>query len=397
MPERKLKNGYEGTNIPEDFTFPSVGVEDVDRAIFNLFNRDINFEVKVNEETKRVPVVFATGERFALTRRDRPIRDKNNTLILPIISIKRGSIGHKTETDVFGSAISIKPNSDYVIKKRLDTEDRNYQRLVNKLALKNSDSTATIGHFTNKDTYPGQQVGVGQIASRRQGGALSIGPGYTRFPLQNFTEDHIYEYITIPYPRLLGISYNITFWVQYMSQMNKLIEILLMSFKGQGREFLMKTPAGFEFLAMIQSPINSNDNFEEFTNEERLIRYSFDVKVPAYILAPRHSSLPEPTRKFVSSTTLDFNLDEAGNIATQKIPVGAKDRVDRFVLTDVENIEPDGTLEIKRGESEYEYVENIKDPFSSQSNQQLVRLISRNPRSGEAVSVGRIVKKIGKL
>jgi hypothetical protein len=179
--------------------------------------------------------------------------------------------------------------------------------------------------------------------------------------------------------------------------MNKLIEILLMSFKGQGREFLMKTPAGFEFLAMIQSPINSNDNFEEFTNEERLIRYSFDVKVPAYILAPRHSSLPEPTRKFVSSTTLDFNLDEAGNIATQKIPVGAKDRVDRFVLTDVENIEPDGTIEIKRGESEYEYVENIKDPFSSQSNQQLVRLISRNPRSGEAVSVGRIVKKIGKL
>ena len=226
---------------------------------------------------------------------------------------------------------------------------------------------------------------------------MSIGPGYTRFPLQNFTEDHIYEYITIPYPRLLGISYNITFWVQYMSQMNKLIEILLMSFKGQGRELLMKTPAGFEFLAMIQSPINSNDNFEEFTNEERLIRYSFDVKVPAYILAPRHSSLPEPTRKFVSSTTLDFNLDEAGNIATQKIPVGAKDRVDRFVLTDVENIEPDGTIEIKRGESEYEYVENIKDPFSSQSNQQLVRLISRNPRSGEAVSVGRIVKKIGKL
>jgi hypothetical protein len=397
MADRRLKTGYEGTNIPSDFTFPSVGIEDVDRAVFTLFNSDINFEVKVNEQTQRVPVVFATGERFALTRRDRPIRDKNHTLILPIISIKRGTIGHKTDSDVFGSAISVRPNSDYVIRKRLDSEDRSYQRLVNRLGIKNSDSIATPNHFVDKTTYPGQQSGVGQIASRRQGGALALGPGYTRFPLQGFEDDHIYEYITIPYPRLLGISYNITFWVQYMSQMNKLIEILLMSFKGPGREFLMKTPAGFDFVAFIQSPITSNDNFEEFTSEERLIRYSFDIRVPAYILAPRHSSLPEPTRKFVSSTGIDFGLSETGNIAVQKVPVGAKERVDSFVLTDVENIEPDGTVEISRGDLEYGYVEEISDPFSSTGSKQTVRLISRNPRSGEAISTGRIVKKIGKL
>ena len=178
---------------------------------------------------------------------------------------------------------------------------------------------------------------------------------------------------------------------------NKLIEVLLMSFKGPGREFLMKTPAGFEFVAFIQSPINSNDNFEEFTSEERLIRYSFDIRVPGYILAPRHSSLPEPTRKFVSSTGIDFNLSETGDIAVQKVPVGAKDRVNSFVLTDVENIEPNGTVEISRGDSEYGYVESVEDPFSGSSSKQLVRLISRNPRSGEAVSTGRIVKKIGKL
>lgn len=397
MAERRLKTGYEGTNVPTDFTFPSVGIEDVDRAVFSLFNSDINFEVKVNEQTQRVPVVFATGERFALTRRDRPIRDKNNALILPIISVKRGSIGHKTESDVFGSAISIRQNSDYVIKKRLDSEDRNYQKLINRLGIKNSNSIATPGHFTDRSVYPGKESSPGQVASRRQGGALSLGPGYTRFPLQHFKEDHIYEYITIPYPRLLGISYNVTFWVQYMSQMNKLIEILMMSFKGPGREFLMKTPTGFTFVAFIQSPINANDNFEEFTSEERLIRYSFDVKVPAYILAPRHSSLPEPTRKFVSSTDIDFDISETGNIATQKLPVGAKDRVDSFVLTDVENIEFDGTVEISRGESEYQYVEEVSDPFSTSSSKQLVRLISRNPRSGEAVSAGRIVKKVGKL
>jgi hypothetical protein len=63
----------------------------------------------------------------------------------------------------------------------------------------------------------------------------------------------------------------------------------------------------------------------------------------------------------------------------------------------LQNIEFDGTVEVRRGDLEYDYVETITDPFSKTSNKQMVRLISRNPRSGEAVSTGRIVKKIGKL
>jgi hypothetical protein len=91
----KIKTGYEGTNVPDDFSIPPVGIEDIDRAIFTLFDKKLAFETKVNSQTTRVPVIFASGERFALTRRDNPLRDKNNTLILPLISIKRGSIGHR--------------------------------------------------------------------------------------------------------------------------------------------------------------------------------------------------------------------------------------------------------------------------------------------------------------
>ena len=85
----KLKTGYEGTNVPEDFSIPPVGIEDIDRAIFDLFNTRLAFETKVNNQTSRLPVIFAAGERFALTRRDNPLRDNNNVLILPLIPIAK--------------------------------------------------------------------------------------------------------------------------------------------------------------------------------------------------------------------------------------------------------------------------------------------------------------------
>ena len=67
---------FDGDKVPENFEFPSIGIENIDRAIFDLFDKKLNFEVTSNGQSKLVPVIFATGERFALTRRKNPIRDR---------------------------------------------------------------------------------------------------------------------------------------------------------------------------------------------------------------------------------------------------------------------------------------------------------------------------------
>ena len=85
----RLPTGLEGQNIPDDFYIPPCGIEDIDRAIFNLFDKEIEFAIANKGETVRVPTVFATGERFALLKRNQPIRDENDALILPLISIRR--------------------------------------------------------------------------------------------------------------------------------------------------------------------------------------------------------------------------------------------------------------------------------------------------------------------
>ena len=62
-----------GADIDPDFHVPSCTVEDVDRAVFNLFEKDITLQYSLKKEMKKIPVIFATGERFAVLRRKKPL------------------------------------------------------------------------------------------------------------------------------------------------------------------------------------------------------------------------------------------------------------------------------------------------------------------------------------
>ena len=67
-PQRYAPTGYEGQNY-SDYVIPSCGLEDLDKAIFNLFDKDIPLYYMLQEEQRKIPVIFATGERFALIQR----------------------------------------------------------------------------------------------------------------------------------------------------------------------------------------------------------------------------------------------------------------------------------------------------------------------------------------
>lgn len=391
----KLKTGYEGTNVPEDFSIPSVGIEDIDRAIFELFNTHLAFETKVNNQSNRVPVIFASGERFALTRRDNPLRDKNNVLILPLISIKRGTIGHKTQADVFGTAISIRKTGDYYIKKRLDKSDRDYQKVVNNLRLKNQKDVATRSHISVTNTTPGTQAFEGEIASRRQGGPLSFRDPQKFSLLSNDLIDNIYEYITVPYPKFVGISYNVVFWSQYMQEMNQLIETFMMKFDGQAPEFILETKKGYKFTAFVQNTFTNSDNFDDFTNDERIIKMNFDIKVPGYIIAPVHPGLPSPFRRFVSAPQINFEIwEQNAQLSTEPNPNTAAEIIDKFTLTDVVALDKNGNPEHRRGEENLHVVEKIQNPFSKKEQTKYLKVTSRVPKAGETILTAQKIKKI---
>ena len=391
----KLKTGYEGTNVPEDFSIPPVGIEDIDRAIFDLFNTRLAFETKVNNQTSRVPVIFAAGERFALTRRDNPLRDNNNVLILPLISIKRGAIGHKTQADVFGTAINIRKTGDYYIKKRLDSSDRDYQKIVNNLRLKNQKDVATRSHIAVSDTSPGTQANAGEVASRRQGGPQAFKDPQKFNLLSNDLLNNIYEFITVPYPKFVGITYNIIFWTQYMQEMNQLIESFMMKFDGQAPEFVLENNKGYSFTAFVQNTFTNNDNFDDFTSDERIIKMSLDIKVPGYIIAPEHPGLPSPYRRFVSAPQINFEIwEQNAQLVAEPLLKNADDIVNRFALTDVIPLNSEGHELTQRGEEKLHVIEKVQNPFNGQAQTKYLKVTSRVPKAGETIFTAQKIKKI---
>lgn len=393
----KLKKGYEGTNVPEDVYLTPAGIEDIDRAIFELFNVRLAFETKVNSQTTRVPVIFASGERFALTRRDNPLRDNNNTLILPLISIKRGSIGHKTQADVFGTAISIRQPSDYYIKRKLDKSDRDYQKIVNNLGLKNQPSAATRDHFSSI-AVPLTGADEGTVASRRDGSPTSLTDKVKFKPLSNKLSNNIYEFITIPYPKFVGITYNVIFWTQYMQEMNQLIETLMMKFDGQAPEFQITTSKGYKFTAFVQNTFSPEDNLSEFTNDERVIKMGFDIKVPGYILAPEHPGLPSPFRRFLSAPQINFEVwEQNAQLVEERDPTTSSEILDRFTLTDVEALDSQGQQEQVRGQEKERVIVNVKNPFSGKTQPEYLKVTDRIGKAGETILTAQKIRKIGTL
>lgn len=387
-PREQIKKGYEGNNVPENFSFPSCGIEDVDRSLFNLFDKVLSFEVHVNEQTTKVPVVFAAGERFALTRRKKPIRDKNNALILPLIAIRRSNVGFKTESEAGGTPISFRQNTDYVIRKRLSESDRDYQNVVNRLSIKNQDNVASRKNFLNNSVSPGYGAIPGTIASRRNGPGISFGTGKLNFALNNDVSNNIFEVITVPYPIFVQLNYEITFWTQYMSQMNQLLETMLVKTTGQGREFQIVSDKGFTFTAFLMGTLTSGDNFENFTATERIIRYTFSVRVPAYILAPRHPGLGTPTRVFQTAPDVVFDTYEIRQQVSEPMRTEtAADRVNRFALSDVETLDESGHPIADRSLETLETV--VRDPTPRYET-----LVKRSPRDGEQIDEGRIIKNV---
>ena len=70
----------------------TVGLKDLDEAIFYYFENVIRPTVFQNGERIAVPIVYGSPERWKSFQKDNYYRDKNGAIMLPIIVLKRNSI-----------------------------------------------------------------------------------------------------------------------------------------------------------------------------------------------------------------------------------------------------------------------------------------------------------------
>lgn len=70
----------------------SVGIQDIDEAVFYYFDNVIKPSIIQNGQRRSVPIIYGSPERWKSFQKDGYYRDKGGSIMLPLIVIKRDSI-----------------------------------------------------------------------------------------------------------------------------------------------------------------------------------------------------------------------------------------------------------------------------------------------------------------
>jgi len=242
------------------YSIKNVTLQTVDSAVRDYFDKKISISVDTEKGRNKVPVIFAAGERWKMIRDNKGLRDENGTLILPVIAIRRTNIDRTPGMRALGQETPF-----ITISKRIHDKTGNIQNLVN---------TRKLNGFPQLRKSP------------------------------------VFEYLTIPFPDFAVVFYEIVIWTQYQTQMNEILQKIFYNYEHMDSfvmpvEYDGKKRKGnsYYFVGFRDGTVLPQSNVEEFTNQERIIKYSYTIKVPAYfILDPDDESLAYGRNKSQSST-----------------------------------------------------------------------------------------------
>ena len=198
----------------------SIGIQDLDEALFYYFNNVIKPFVYQNGERRTVPVIYGSPERWKSYQRDGYYRDKGGAVMLPIIVIKRDTI----------------------------TKDRStYNKLDSNMP--NLYGTFEKG-FNSKNMY-------------------------SNFNLLN-NRKPVKQFQTIAVPDFVTLQYSCIIQTYYMEQLNKVIEAV-----EYASDSYWGNPERFKFKANIDSFTTAT---ELTTGQDRLVKGTFNINLRGYII-----------------------------------------------------------------------------------------------------------------
>jgi hypothetical protein len=228
----------------------SVGLKDIDEAVFYYFNEVIQPFVYQNGNRRTVPIIYGNPERWKSYQRDGYYRDKGGSVMLPIIVIKRDNI----------------------------TKDRS---TYNKLDANTPNLYGTFEKgFNSKNTYNNFNL-------------LN-----NRTPTKQFN--------TIVVPDYLDITYSCIIQTYYMEQLNKIIESV-----EYASDSYWGNPERFKFNARVNS---FSTAAEITAGKDRLVKSNFDINLRGYIVPDVMQKDINSIKKLNSKSKITITSETTGNI-----------------------------------------------------------------------------------
>tara|TARA_R110002012_G_scaffold27034_1_gene87001 strand:- start:688 stop:1632 length:945 start_codon:yes stop_codon:yes gene_type:complete len=180
--------------------FAPSSLETIDGAMLRFIDEELNLSVVSNDGFQKVPVLWVTAERAYQIKHNKDLRDKEETLILPLITINRSSV----------------------------TKEPNFKGSVYANLYPVDDArggTITIARNINqKKTAEFQNA----EANRKYGANGTVSSKMKNTNKRNMsTAKTVYETITIPIPVWVKVMYEITVRTEYQLQLNELVRPFL--------------------------------------------------------------------------------------------------------------------------------------------------------------------------
>lgn len=228
----------------------SVGIKDIDEAVFYYFQNVIRPFVYQNGERREVPVIYGAPERWKSFQRDGYYRDKSGAIMLPILVIKRDSL-----------------TKDRTVANKLDANMPNLYGQWSK-------------EFSSKNFYS------------------NFGTLNNRKPVEKF---HI-----VAQPDYVTMEYSCIIQTYYMEQLNKIIEAC-----EYASDAYWGNPERFQFRAFIDTFTTATELTQ---GKDRLVTGTFNIRLRGYILPDTIQKELNATKVYNSKAKIIITTETTNNI-----------------------------------------------------------------------------------
>jgi hypothetical protein len=208
-------------------------LKSLDKSIVKWFEED--HPITVND--KKVPVIYATSERWARAQKQKGFRDEKGSLILPLVSIRRGEPVAQKERYA--------PQSD----------ETNITYLV--------------------------RISTDPISNARQAAIVDRANFHQDAEYLKQSDDVVYEILQVAFPSFTNLSYDVTIWTSYMTHSNIEQENVFIQFGGGRQVFSVDN---YFFFGRLNS-VNDQSNLDDFSDREKIIKHVYRLELFAYLIS----------------------------------------------------------------------------------------------------------------
>lgn len=252
----------------------SIGIQDLDEAVFYYFNEVIQPFVYQNGERRNIPIIYSSPERWNSYQKDGYYRDKGGALMLPIIVIQRDSIA-----------------KDRTVANKIDANQPNIYSSFQK-------------SFNSKNAYSNFS-------------ALN-----NRIPAKQFHAIAVPDYVTL--------SYSCIIQTYYMEQLNKVIESV-----EYASDSYWGDPERFKFRARIDS---FETTTQLTAGQDRLVRGNFNINLKGYIIPDTIQKDITAIKKYNSKSKVIIKTETTSNSDVYNPPSTSRSTSIRGRISNIEDV-----------------------------------------------------------